>query len=217
VILIIHRSLLESVMGFFKAYVMFSKTELADLSDSTLVLGCFGVAGDHASSELELAVDADHRLILVRELDAAQTLWEQRPHGPAAGFRLGLIRAGIPLISAPTSAAFLPQMLDLERLGAVNFAKGCYLGQEVVARAQHRGEVKRRLQQLHWSGPTAPEAGAQFGTPTDPARTLGTIINSVTTPATPDTSVPAGTCLAVVANDAPGPFQFHDTLLTRIA
>ena len=55
------------------------------------------------------------------------------------------IRAGRPLISAATQDKFVPQMVNLEKLGAVDFKKGCYPGQEIVARAQHRGEVKRRM------------------------------------------------------------------------
>jgi folate-binding Fe-S cluster repair protein YgfZ len=102
-------------------------------------------------------------------------------------------------------------MLDLERVGAVNFDKGCYLGQEIVARAQHRGQVKRQLQRLDWSGPTAPQAGARFGTAENPTRNLGTIIAAVTI------SSGTGACLAVVANDAPGPFQHQDAVLNRVS
>lgn len=64
---------------------------------------------------------------------------------PETFWQLREIEAGLPTVLPETSGAFLPQMLDLDRLGAVSFTKGCYLGQEVVARAQHRGEVKRRL------------------------------------------------------------------------
>ena len=55
------------------------------------------------------------------------------------------IRAGRPLISAATQDQFVPQMVNFETLGAINFQKGCYPGQEIVARAQYRGQVKRRL------------------------------------------------------------------------
>jgi folate-binding Fe-S cluster repair protein YgfZ len=50
-------------------------------------------------------------------------------------------------------------MLDLPALGAINFNKGCYLGQEVVARAQHRGQVKRHLLRLRWHGAGTPSRG----------------------------------------------------------
>jgi tRNA-modifying protein YgfZ len=66
------------------------------------------------------------------------------------------IRAGRPLISAATQDKFVPQMVNLEALGGVDFQKGCYPGQEIVARAQYRGQVKRRMVRL-----PAP-AGAQL-------------------------------------------------------
>jgi hypothetical protein len=55
------------------------------------------------------------------------------------------IRAGRPLITGATQDLFVPQMVNLERIGGVDFKKGCYPGQEIVARAQYRGEVKRRM------------------------------------------------------------------------
>ena len=59
-------------------------------------------------------------------------------------WRLADICAGVPRITADTSDSYLPQMLNLDRLRAVSFEKGCYVGQEIVARAQHLGRVKRR-------------------------------------------------------------------------
>ena len=70
--------------------------------------------------------------------------------------RLG---AGVAWVSAATTDTFLPQMLGLIERGYVSFDKGCYLGQEVVARAAHRGEVKRGLVHLAWTGSAAPRPG----------------------------------------------------------
>jgi folate-binding protein YgfZ len=58
------------------------------------------------------------------------------------------IRAGRPLITAATQDQFVPQMVNLETVGGVDFRKGCYPGQEIVARAQYRGQVKRRMVRL---------------------------------------------------------------------
>ena len=69
------------------------------------------------------------------------------------------IDAGFAVVSAPVSERFLPQMLGLTDIGAVSFEKGCYLGQEVVARAQYRGEVKRRIRRYRYRG-ERPETGA---------------------------------------------------------
>ena len=55
-------------------------------------------------------------------------------------------RAGLPQVYAATSEAFVAQMLNLDLLGAIAFDKGCYTGQEVIARAHYRGRVKRRMQ-----------------------------------------------------------------------
>ena len=72
------------------------------------------------------------------------------------------IRAGRPLITAATQDKFVPQMVNFEKLGAIDFQKGCYPGQEIVARAQYRGEVKRRLVHVHAPGGTQLEPGQEF-------------------------------------------------------
>jgi folate-binding protein YgfZ len=72
------------------------------------------------------------------------------------------IRAGRPLITSATQDQFVPQMVNFEQLGGVDFKKGCYPGQEIVARAQYRGQVKRRM--VHTTAPAgiALQPGAEF-------------------------------------------------------
>ena len=70
------------------------------------------------------------------------------PNADEQAWYLQEIRAGRPLITAATQDQFVPQMVNLEQLDAVDFRKGCYPGQEVVARAQYRGQVKRRMVRL---------------------------------------------------------------------
>jgi len=72
------------------------------------------------------------------------------------------IRAGRPLISAATQDQFVPQMVNFEALGAINFQKGCYPGQEIVARAQYRGQVKRRMTRVELPKGVELKAGAEF-------------------------------------------------------
>ncbi|MEM7097080.1 MAG: hypothetical protein AAF541_02400 [Pseudomonadota bacterium] len=69
-----------------------------------------------------------------------------------ASFQAFLIDQKVPLISAATSEKYLPQMINLVETGAIDFHKGCYLGQEIVARAQHRGKVKKTLHCVEWQG-----------------------------------------------------------------
>ena len=66
-------------------------------------------------------------------------------HASSGAWRLEDLRAGIARITNDASDRYLPQMLNLDRLRAVSFEKGCYVGQEIVARAQHLGRVKRRM------------------------------------------------------------------------
>ena len=77
----------------------------------------------------------------------------------AAGERdwpLALVRAGVPEIGVETSEEWIPQMLNLDLLGAISFTKGCYTGQEIVARTQHLGRIKRRLLRFECATTHAP-------------------------------------------------------------
>lgn len=81
-----------------------------------------------------------------------------------AAWQLADVRAGLPEVYAATAESFVAQMLNLDLLGAIAFDKGCYTGQEVIARAHYRGRVKRRMQR--WMNPNAPLA------PGDAARSV---------------------------------------------
>ncbi len=73
----------------------------------------------------------------------------------ASDWQAGRITAGITDIVPPTSSKFTPHMLNLDRLGAISFDKGCYTGQEIVARTQHLGSVKRRVAHFRAAAPLA--------------------------------------------------------------
>jgi len=92
----------------------------------------------------------------------------EQPNATEEDWILREIRAGRPFISSATQDKFVPQMVNLEKLGGVDFQKGCYPGQEIVARAQYRGQVKRRMVQMQG----AAQPGEEFngGTVVDAAR-----------------------------------------------
>ncbi len=113
---------------------------------------------------------------------------------------------GIPLVSAAVTGEFLPQMLNLDALDAVDFRKGCYLGQEVVARAQHRGRVKRRLARLTWRGAAAPEPGADVTD--DAGKPQGVVVQSARH------GDGGGLALAVLRTDPPPALRQGETVLT---
>ncbi|HLT89815.1 MAG TPA: hypothetical protein VKZ85_02640 [Woeseiaceae bacterium] len=72
-----------------------------------------------------------------------------------AGWQRALVEAGVPTVLEATREKYTPHMLNLDRLGAVSFSKGCYTGQEVVARTEHLGRVKRRIAGYRLDGGTA--------------------------------------------------------------
>ena len=143
------RDLAPAVAKRLAMFVLRAKVKIADESDAWAQ---FGLWDAHESASAitwvghAATIPVGERRALRREPAAAPS-----PIECAAGeavWALQEIRAGRPLISAATQDQFVPQMVNLETLGAVDFQKGCYPGQEIVARAQYRGQVKRRMVRL---------------------------------------------------------------------
>ena len=99
----------------------------------------------------------------------------EEPNGDEVQWTLQEIRAGRPLITQATQDQFVPQMVNFETIGGVDFRKGCYPGQEIVARAQYRGQVKRRMVHAKAPAGVALAPGQEFngGTVVDVAPTEG--------------------------------------------
>ena len=148
-------------------FVMRSKTRA---SDATADLALIGVAGPQAAATLtratgvalpaELAASdwvqgliiglPNQRYQLVVAADAAAAVWQSLLEAGAVPvgepvWRLTEVRAGTPWITSATQEEFVPQMANMELIGAVSFSKGCYPGQEIVARTQYLGKLKRRM------------------------------------------------------------------------
>jgi len=97
--------------------------------------------------------------------------------GGNAAWRLASIHAGVPQITQPTQEQFVPQMVNYELLGGVNFKKGCYPGQEIVARSQYLGKLKRRMV-LATLADAAARAGDEVYSVADPDQPSGMIVNA---------------------------------------
>ncbi|MEX5745909.1 folate-binding protein YgfZ [Massilia sp. X63] len=97
--------------------------------------------------------------------------------GGNQAWQLAAIHAGVPQIGAATQEQFVPQMVNLELLGGVNFKKGCYPGQEVVARSQYLGKLKRRTALATVDNPAA-RAGDEVFSMADPGQPCGMVVNA---------------------------------------
>jgi folate-binding protein YgfZ len=97
--------------------------------------------------------------------------------GGNAAWRLAAIHAGVPQVTPATQEQFVPQMINLELLGGVNFKKGCYPGQEIVARSQYLGKLKRRTS-LATVDNAAARAGDEVFSTADPDQPCGMVVNA---------------------------------------
>lgn len=103
------------------------------------------------------------RFALRGPVEALRSLWSElatdaTPVGSGAWDLLD-IQAGLPVVYPPTLEAFVPQMMNLDLVGGLSFTKGCFPGQEVVARLRYRGELKRRMYRAHAEGSSLPGPG----------------------------------------------------------
>ncbi len=209
-----------TVLKRLPMFILRSKVVIEDLSERMVAIG---IAGEETGKLLEsigLPVLADSgscalhdglllcrlpgtpdRYQLIAENAPMQSIWKQlaeqaRP-ADSTLWDLLEIRAGIPWVEMPTSELFVPQMLNLQLLDGVSFTKGCYTGQEVVARMRYLGKLKRRMYLAHIDTPQPPApATALFSPQSDSPQGTGRVINAC--------AVPEGGCdlLAVIEIEA---------------
>ncbi|MFC3457740.1 CAF17-like 4Fe-4S cluster assembly/insertion protein YgfZ [Massilia haematophila] len=108
---------------------------------------------------------------------AFATLRGELALGGNQAWQLAAIHAGVPQVTQPTQEQFVPQMVNLELLGGVNFKKGCYPGQEIVARSQYLGKLKRRTT-LATVENAAARAGDEVYSTVDPEQPCGMVVNA---------------------------------------
>jgi tRNA-modifying protein YgfZ len=200
--------ILPGILKKLSMYVLRSKVKLADVSGERTLLGVVG--GDLGPAEpMTSAPCAGGTAIrldtgrCVLALSAGQPQLELPPAGHLEDWHLAEIRAGIPRIVAATQEAFVPQMVnyELDAVGGVSFQKGCYPGQEIVARTQYLGKVKRRMYRAKLASNSLP--GTDVFTPEAGDQHCGAVV--LTAPA------PGGgfECLMVVQNTGAAAGEIH--------
>lgn len=205
--LLLHKSLVADVIQVLNKYIVFSKAALETKVDEIICLGVCGKQADTLVAKLlplpENSYDINHnehlhcikipgttpRYILLGDFSQAQSAWTSLSKDCVIAdlpvWENENIKAGIAEVTAPTKEQFLPHNLNLHLTGAVNFEKGCYTGQEVIARMHYRGKLKSELlicELIPFSGETPPALplnGTAIQTSTEEkTRNLGEIINA---------------------------------------
>ncbi len=211
VLLVCSRDLLTTTLKRLSMFVMRAK---AKLSDATEELALWGVAGSAVQnrgtgephpwvkhdSELETLVNLYPAVNTPRQL-VIRGVQQAAPAGPPMDLSMwlwGEVMSGVATVSAPVVEAFVPQMLNYESIGGVSFKKGCYPGQEVVARSQFRGTLKRRAFVAHSDAPLL--AAQEIYANGDPGEVVGQVVQSAVCPSGGFSAIVS---LQLSAQDAP--------------
>ncbi len=194
ILLIVSRDILAATLKRLSMFVMRAKVKLTDATDDFELLGLAGntlesIANNSGATGTITTLGAVSVVTLHPAGDVARALWlapkgTALPAGPAMTHELwqwGEVRSGIATITAPIVDAFVPQMLNYESVGGVNFKKGCYPGQEVVARSQFRGTLKRRAYLVH--SDVALVTGDEVFGSGDAEQACGTVAQAAPSPA----------------------------------
>lgn len=186
-------------------FVLRAKAKLRDATEEDAFSAVLGLGGAKAEAVLRAQVGelpaapygktANDKGSVIRLADAfgaprhlwitstatAQSVFPQLAGALALGgnqaWQLAAIHAGVPQVTQPTQEQFVPQMVNLELLGGVNFKKGCYPGQEIVARSQYLGKLKRRTA-LATVENAAARAGDEVFSTVDPEQPCGMVVNA---------------------------------------
>ncbi|MBE2295695.1 MAG: folate-binding protein YgfZ [Phycisphaerales bacterium] len=205
------RELVEPTLERLRRYLLRAKTTLEDASDTLIGIGIAGPNAATRLSEIlgkvptavneimQIATAESVGSTLIRlpsptprfelrgSIQDMQLLWEAlestfTPVG-AESWRLMDILAGIPTIYLQTVEAFVPQMLNLQLLEGISFQKGCYTGQEVVARTHYLGKLKRRMYLARTDSMAPPRPGDPLFSPqTDASQSAGRLVDTARHP-----------------------------------
>jgi tRNA-modifying protein YgfZ len=188
--LMLPRDLQAGVQKRLGMFVLRAKVVLTDASDLFVRIGVVSLDDADAASnqgaasrKLSFADDtlniplSARRALLLAPTEKAEAVWQRvsRTHAPrgANAWDLALIYDGVLEVRVPTQEQFVPQMANFDLTQAVSFKKGCYPGQEIVARTQYRGILKRRSTRVITSRSTSLSVGSDVYSPLFPDQAIG--------------------------------------------
>ena len=196
-------SLREPIQKQLSRFILRSKVKVADVTSENALIGVGGkdaeplvqrAAGAAPGSACEIAragaaavirLPGDRFQIVVPRGDASRVLEVLAAGATAvstASWERLDIRAGIPTVLPATQEAFVPQMVNLDLIGGVSFDKGCYPGQEIVARMHFRGTLKQRMYLARIPGTGQPQPGDKVYSVGFGEQACGTIVNAAPSP-----------------------------------
>lgn len=216
ILLICSQDILAATLKRLSMFVMRAKVKLSDASADFSVYGLAGqaalsatknIAGYAGGAWVKANFDEAALVTLYPADGVPRALWVAPAGGAApAGAPMtaeqwawGDVRSGIATVTQPLYEALVPQMLNYESVGGVNFKKGCYPGQEVVARSQFRGTLKRRAYLAH--SEAALTAGDELFAPDDASQPCGLVVQAA---AAPDGGFDAIVSMQITAFEAGG-------------
>jgi folate-binding protein YgfZ len=180
----------ESAIKSLHKYIVFSKAEINELGDNIAGIGITGPGAEalieqwfgHCPSEDNGCIKANqgvvvrvpgNRFEIWMQTEELIALLEQKPDAAGIGstndWILSEIDAAIPDLRADTQEAFIPQMTNFQIFEGVSFNKGCYTGQEIVTRLQHRGQLKKPMYLAEVNSDTAPYPGMLLASENKPS------------------------------------------------
>ncbi len=195
------RSIIEQTRQSLGKYIVFSKAELYDRSEQWLALGLAGknckkalsAIFDTLPTEQHASVQQEGKCLLIQvdnegqryelwcKTEEASKLWRELsqtlPPVAEKAWQLQNIQQGLGFVESETLEMFIPQMLNYQTVGAISFKKGCYTGQEIVARMQYLGKLKRHMYRLHCHSDTLPLAGTALFS-AEGEQVIGNIVHS---------------------------------------
>lgn len=200
------KALIEETVKRLKMFVLMSKVIIEDISESQIHIGYSGPNAEKELSDQLGDVPTEHfsschkdeltiirlpgknpRFEILGPMEKIIELWEAldvrgTPVGPEVWSWLS-IQNGLPLITPPTVDTFVPQMINMQLINGVSFKKGCYTGQEIVARMQYLGKLKRRMYLAHVDCMERPNEGdSLFSASSRSGQGTGKIVNVSASP-----------------------------------
>jgi folate-binding protein YgfZ len=192
VMLVMPRELLPGIQKRLQMFVLRSKVTIADVSEQTVLIGAavpdlqeIGFSETDGLNATWPSATGLQRALWMGPVESAMHLWNtlSKTLTPTSAnyWRWLDIRAGLPMVVEATREQFVPQMVNFDLVGGVNFRKGCYPGQEIVARSQYLGKLKRRMLLASTQAEVA-AAGMEIFSEADPGQPCGLVVNAEKNP-----------------------------------